>query len=567
MLHLSLSLSAFIAVMPLANAAPEAVPAENIPPEYAALVPEDAAVVLWVADPQALLDEYKADAESMHAPGEIPNSMNQVFDYVFKSNVTIPISEPVIIWVDHLPKPGARGKDVRATGAFKAAGANAQNVTALPGQKVFFSGDMMIMRKAELGPWSKPEKPNTRLTSALPTADVVAAFDGKQMSAELEIAMRQFGALGMVMAQGLMKEREQAAKPEDRALVKRTQQQGFTAMQRLINGTMDGMKRVDVMTLAVNLKKGDLQLDLDMHYPTRIQKDYGVEMSLIEAVPGGMPVYLALDQAAIRWVSEMKHDFMEILLVMDAAQIKLYEKMGKQAAKLTSLLNNGIAGGIGIGDRYEWMVMNVSDLNTFMRGADELMKEVNDLSIGVKTKQTSKHSWAIDVDGAKIAKIFGGTPLVQEQHARSWGGRFDFSFETKGDRIISKRHPAGKPNFATSSDTSVRDMLEPKDGGALIAGVSMNLAPLMHAAGVAYMEEAMHQNLQRDEKGNFPQIPAATEAIPFSMILTNPTQKSLSLQINIAAMKAVRYGMMLTMAGKFAMEEAESKAKQRDRKN
>lgn len=545
MLHLSLSLTAFVAVAPLVNAAPDAAVSGHVPAEYSAVVPHEAVVVAWVANPQKVI----TDAKSMGAPTQnAPKTLNEMFPDAFKTNIKIPMSDPIILWADQLPKLGGDREDFAPSFAFKADGANAQNLTAIGQNQVFFSGNMVVVRGSSTGTWTKPTKPNTRITSALPSAEVALAFDGKRMSAELEMGMRQLSAFGMFMVQARMKEREQGADPADRPIIAKTQQQGLKGMKRLVDGVLDVMKTVDILTIAVDLKQGNVDLDIDLHYPTPIQANHGVEMSLVDSVPGGMPIYLAMDVPAVRWFTAMEHDLMEVFFAFDAKQIKLYETMGQQTAKLASMVTDGLALGMGVEDRYEWLVTDVTDVNAFVGSTNTLMSEMNELSIGVTTSPAGKDAWAIAVDGPKVAKLLGGSKFSQEQHAARMGGNFVMSYSTSGNRITSKRHPAGKPNFPTSKDTSIRDMLEPTDGGALIAGLTMDLGPVVYALGTAFMEEAHQDGGRAGNEGGGSKMPHASGPIPFSLLLTNPNEKSISIHIDVAAMKAFAYFMKIELA-------------------
>lgn len=541
MLHLSLSLTAFFAVAPLVNAAPDAAISDDVPAEYAAVVPQEAIAVAWVTNPHKIVSE----ALSMGAPGQgAPTTLNGMFNDAFKSTATIPLTDSIIFWVDQLPKLGGSKEDFTPSFAFKADGANAKNTTAVGQNQVFFSGDMVIVRGSSNGTWTKPAEHNTRMMSALPAAEVALAFDGKHMDAELEMAMRQLSALGMFMAQARMKQREQAADPADRAIIAKTQRQGLDGMQRLVASALGVMKTVDVLTLGVNLTNGNLDIDIDLHYPERIQANHGVDKSLVESVPGGMPIYLAMDGPATRWFAAMEHDVMEVFLALDAKQIKVYEKMGQQGASLASMVTGGLAVGFGVKDRYEWGVADVDNATSFMTRANMLMKEMNNLNIGVTTSSVGNDTWAIDVDGAKLAKLLGGSKTTQAEQAARFGGNFVLSHTASGNRITSKRHPAGKPNFPTSKNTTIRDMLEPHQG-ALIAGLSMDLGEVAHGIATEVASE-MHHN--HGHGGAAPRIPNPKGLVPFSLVLTNPDEKTIQLHIDVAAMKAFAYFMELEFA-------------------
>lgn len=552
MLHLSLALTAFVAVAPLANAASDATISADIPANYAAVVPQEAVAVAWVPNPQKVTQ----DLLSMGVPREgAPKTLNEMFDDTFKTSINLPLNTPLLFWADQLPKPDGKNEDFAPSFTFKAAGANAKNTTATGGNQVFFSGDMVIVRGSGSGSWKKPASTKTQLLSALPKTEVALAFDGKKMNTELEMAMRQLGSFGMLMVQARMKQRENEASPADKAVIAKTQQQSLSGMKRLLDSALDVMKDVDVLTMGMSIKDEQLDLDIDLHYPTNVQGKHGMNLALVDAVPGGMTGYLAMDAPATRFFGAMEHDVMEILLGLNAEQIKMFNLMGKQAAKITSMVTGGVVVGFGIKDRYEWTTAEVSSPETVLSGIDKILAEMNQLKIGVTAKSTNNETWNIDVDGEKIAQMLGGTQFTQKEHAARMGGNFVLSYSTSGNTITSKRHPVGKPISPNSNDTTIRNMLKPSKG-ALIFGMSIDLGELFYEGAqevIADMKQ-VHHHEEHEGPGHSEHhtmtIPKPKGTIPFRILLTNPDEKTIELDIDIAVMKAVAYGMELVFAAR-----------------
>ncbi|MCH2160563.1 MAG: hypothetical protein MK085_01680 [Phycisphaerales bacterium] len=457
--------------------------AVDMPADYAALISEDAIAVAWVGDLESFIKTAKQGNPAVQAL-PLPTSMNEMFESLMHSDRAIPMSTPILAWLEFGKNPaGAGAGDPKAFVAMKISGANENNTAAMSGTTLFFEGDMVIAAQGDSAEWSKPAKPSTRLTSLLPEKPVAIAADIAMIWKEQGSQIQMMGGFGAMAAQMALMEQMQGAKPEHQKSMRKAQQNIGQIMRSAMNGLFGQFREMTFMTMSFDVDNANAEIEMDFMFQNDLGLDQGVASEMISDLPGGMTMYAAMNDKLARALFGMDMGLMDAMMVgLDKTQ------QGELDAVMqhTDDLMNSITGGMTMAMHMDksgmskWSELAVQNSSEFISNYGLIAGQFSKVDMGIDMKNTGKGRWSIDIDGEKLGKTMDNAIMGQEL-STEWGASMDLTMTNKGGNVVvAKVLP---PNGAfPSSDSKEQDHLNPPAGRALVGGLVMDLPQLFYMA-------------------------------------------------------------------------------------
>ena len=454
---------------------------ENIPADYAEMISDDAIAIAWAPDIKSLFATANQEIKWLGVV-PFPTTMNDLFDGMMTSDLTIPTDTPVIAWAEFAKGPtGAGPMDVIPFVALKIPGANEKNINAASGTKIFFDGDMVIAAQGDVSNWSKPAKPSTRLVSCLPNKPIAVAVDiakvWKQQGSQLKM-LSNFAVMGLQMS---FADSMDTAKSEDRVSIRKTQQLISNFTGSIMNGLMAQMASMDFMTMSLEVARDDFQIQMDFIFNDDLGLDDGVPSKLITDLPGDMTLYGAMSASVARSIFDLELELMDSM--MTGLNKNQQSEMDAVAGQTKDLVNS-LTGGVAVAVRLDkglainkWTELGVKDADAFISSYSTLAQKLSKINMGIEMESTGKDKWSMDINGKTLSKSMSNY-FMGNQIPNNFDLDIDLSMVSKGRDVVVAKALTPNASF-TDGEGSQQDWLQPPVGRALIGGLVLNFQELL----------------------------------------------------------------------------------------
>lgn len=456
--------------------------AEGMPAKFSSLISNDAMAVLWAGNPGGFIEEIEKFVPPVLP---IPSSMNDLFSDMMHSDLKIPMTDSVMVWVE-AGKQFGRGQvgDPQVFLAVDLPGANENNTHAMSGATVHFSGDMVILAQGDSVEWSKPENGDNRLISRLPNQPIGVAVDVKRIWKDHGSQLQMLGGFGAMAAQMAMMEQTQGGSREDQARMRKVQQKVGETSRTAMSGMFDAIKNMDYMTMSLGMDDSLLDMTMDFVCNDECSMSQGVNQKLIDELPAGMGMYAAMNGQFMQSMTKMDMGLMNTLMNgLSKEEHKSVATTSQAFADLFTSITGGVTTAMSFGKdgMTKWAEVEVGNSKDFIKGYEVAAQDFDQLDLGINMSSTGTGKWKMTVDGEKFGKTMGD-PEAGEMLTREFGGELMLTMSPETNSIVTAKVLPPNGSFPTGKDTGVRSMLNPPKGRNLIAATSMDLRSMLAAA-------------------------------------------------------------------------------------
>ncbi|MAJ46318.1 MAG: hypothetical protein CBC35_03265 [Planctomycetes bacterium TMED75] len=516
--------------------------ASPVPADFQALVDKDAKFVFFIKDTAELIIDLK---QMNIAPPDQKTTLQEALPLHFTSTKPIQADQFFMGWSQEDP---ALFEMPLMHFATRIPTDQVGKLKPKTGYEIEYQGDIAIFSSKPNQSWTSPNATGNPIFGVLPDMAIGGGMDGKGLGTRIASLSglatgMAAGALPGAAGEGLRKAASGAKKYSDPIVYKAIQGVMKDAVKKAaeLAKPLAGAK---FLTMGMDTADGSITFNAYIHLLKPMQRTESFDQHLIDELPPGLPIYMALSTSAAQWMTGIEFDIIEGFLLTKAEQVPKFNEMKKQFNTAGNLIRGGLTMGMGINGGYQWSNVEVSDAAAFMSANQAIMTQLGTLGIGINTKQVGTNSWRMDVDGKKIAGLIGGSPEAQTEIEDQYGGSFGVTGVASGNVVMGKQFPFDRPTFPdTKRDDPLPAMLNQSASGQLICAMTADLASLM------YME--MQKSMKRDKRTRGTvdakafAAAAPSELIALRIALTSPDPSRLVLSVHVPAQKAQAYHRQL----------------------
>ena len=506
-----------------------------VPSDYRALVGSEAKFVIFVDQPAELTKV--CNGFGLPKGDGIPTTMSKFFDGIITSKNDNPIDQPILVWCNDMPSLFMQSS---IHIAMRVPSDVVGKVTVSKKDAVDFVGDIMVLTKAvDKDGWKKPKNPGSPVLDSLPVADIAIAVDGHKIGQQIEqLTLLPMGML-MEHAQSRLKSSAKSSKKYADPIVANVVSGAMKDLTTLMKQLEAPLKSTQMLTMAVDVSEKTISLDMDLKVKKSIDVGGGFDDYLIEQLPPGMPMYVAISPEALRWMSQAEFDIAEGLMITNADQVKGFEAVGKSMMSMAAQ-QQGATLTMTLDTKYQWMNTSTKDGDTYIKAFNQMMSEVSTLGIGITTSKRSDQSWKMVVDGKKLATLIGGSEFEQESHSKKYGGTYGVSYVESANLVMTKQYPLDKPEFPKGTGTiKLSQYLNGSNDGHLIASMAMDLGRIIEHT-MRQENKAMGKSKKEGQNPDQATPPKAPE-LPMNLVLSSSDSKQINLSFTMPSTKTFNY--------------------------
>lgn len=482
----------------------------DIPKEYSELIPTDAYAVGWVGDVKGIISVFN---EVMPPEGHIPSKPKELLSSIISFDPNVQVGNSVIGWSVAGPSEGGgRPGDPMIFLAVSAPGANAKNTHAGSDTTLHFSNDMVIASQGMNTKWEQPTGAPNRLIKDINSDPISIAVDVKEIWKDQGQQIQMLGGFGAMAAQMSLMQQAQNGDPDEQARARAAQKKIGEVMRDSLSGVFELLKSMDTMTLSMGLKKdGMMSVTSHFNFMEDVNAGSGVTTKVIDATPGGMPIYYSMNAKMQQWLINLDLNLEDALMIgLDKKQQAELDAILPMITDLSDTITGGMMMGIDIHPRglQEVGVFQVQDSREFINGLGLVMAQLDKVDMGWNSTKNSNGNWAIKMDGKKLAKSFANPEMQMVDELPLFNNGINIQLTGKDDLVhivVDMGPPAVKE---TGHDYFVRDMLKPADSENLIVGFAIDIRELvlkaMTVAPVSPQDAAKVNQLFAREKAPVP---------------------------------------------------------------
>lgn len=499
--------------------------AVDVPADYAALVPADAQVVIYIEDYGALQSAWRDMLPESLTKAEVGAAMpDLVTGFNLKTSVKLPADQPVIAWFDSLGDLMPTGGDGVAHIAFRMPGGTAENTSvekkaATKGEQLAMHEGMAIVYGSissdkKVPAYSVPTKAGNPLLKELPEGLVSLAIQGDDIG-KLAQGIAPMASMAPMMLQQPLAERTKGMSKEDRAAVTKAQQGLMRDIAGLVSGATSSLQDITLATGAISLDGDVMNADLVFSIGGTVGRDHGVDPRLLSQMPSGRPLYLALDAPTVKWVAGFEMDLFEALFATDAASVRRFDAMVGSAKAAADLITGG----------YVVSTSNLTDAHTLVgtdrpkemiEASGKLFDQMDGGDMAFTYTNTGKNSWDVKMDPTKLMNALGDAVPVRKDLQMPSGWTLTM---TPGDRmVVAEQQPIGEAEPKKAAKTDTLDMLDRFKDSRIIVGLAIDVWPLITQAVEAAGAPA-------------PKLPAelANDSTAVGLVIHSPDEKTVAI--------------------------------------
>lgn len=508
-----------------------------VPAEFQRLISKEAKFVFFLKNPARVMNEVKSMGMVEDMP---PTTLSKGMELPFTSEKPIQADQFFIGWSNEFPQLFEEPVMHLATRI------PADQVNKLKPKKDFsieYVGDIAIFTTSPNQTWKKPEETGNPMLTALPDMDIAAALDGDKMGEMMSSNVQEFLYTLPMMFESRMKEYAKGAAKYADPVVSKAIQGASKDFQDLIGEVLPTVRTADTLTAGINFQADTLDLDVVMHLKEDMPPGDAFDDHLVDQLPPGLPVYLALNGQAARWISLIEFDVLEGFLMNKTDQVAKFDALKTQWGKMVDQIKGGITVGMSLNTAYQWSNIQVDDGAAFMAACNAVMGDLGKLGAGIKTKPTGTNSWQMNIDGKEIARLMGGSQAAQQAIAKQYGGEYGTSAVSSGNLVMAKQYPLDAPQFPMAAqDQSLFKRLKGSDSERMIAGVAADLGLLI--------QRNFLERMKRD-KTNPKSIETLQQTNPKGLIalhinLSRVDDRQIGLAVDFPLARAIEYSKTLS---------------------
>lgn len=483
-------LAPFIAVLlSVGSLASTARATVEVPADYAALVPADAQVVIYVEDYGALQKAWRDMLPKSLTKAEVGATMpDLVTGFNLKTSAKLPANQPVIVWFDSLGDLMPTGNGGVVHIAFRMPGGTTENTSVE--EKASAEGEQLAMHEGmailygsissdeKVPAYTVPTKTGNPLLKELPEGLISLAIQGDDIGKVVQ-GIAPMASMAPMMLQQPLIERTKGMSKEDRAAVTKAQQGLMRDIAGLVSGATSALQDITLATGAISLDDDVMKADLVFSIGGTVGRDHGVDPRLISQMPSGRPLYLALDAPTVKWVTGFEMDLFEALFATDAASVRRFDAMVGDAKAAADLITGG----------YIVSTSNLADAHTLVgtdrpkemiEASGKLFDQIDGTDMAFTYTNTGKNSWDVKMDPAKLMNALGDAVPVRKDLKMPSGWTLTM---TPGDRmVIAEQRPIDEAGPKNAAKTDALGMLDRFKDSRIIVGLAIDVWPLITQA-------------------------------------------------------------------------------------
>ena len=512
-----------------------------VPAEFQSLISKDAKFVFFMKNPARVMNEAKSLGIVKELP---PTTLSKGMELPFTSEKPIQADQFFIGWSNEFPQLFEEPVMHLATRI------PADQVNKLKPKKDFsieYVGDIAIFTTSPNQTWKKPEETSNPMLTALPDMDIAAALDGDKMGEMMSSNVQEFLYTLPMMFESRMKEYAKGAAKYADPVVSKAIQGATKDFQDLIGEVLPTVRTADTLTAGINFRADTLDLDVVMHLKEDMPPSDAFDDHLVDQLPPGLPVYLALNGQAARWISLIEFDVLEGFLMNKADQVAKFDALKTQWGKMVKQIKGGITVGMSLNTAYQWSNIQVDDGAAFMAACNAVMGDLGTLGVGIKTKPSGTNSWQMEIDGKEIASLMGGPQAEQQAIAEQYGGSYGTSAVRSGNLVMAKQYPIDAAKFPMDAqDQSLFKRLKTSDSERMIVGIAADL-------GLMIQQDFLKQ--MKREKANPKAMKTLQATLPKGLIalhinLNRVDDRQIGLAVDFPLAQAIEYSKTLSNVSK-----------------
>ena len=454
-----------------------------VPDEYRKLISKDARFIFFMKNPSQVIAEIKSLAIVKDIP---PPTLSEGMELPFTTNKPITADQFFIVWADELPQFFNQPSLNVAT---RIPADQVGKLKPNPGHSIEYQGQIAIFTLKKGETWKMPKEGNNPMLTALPDADIGAAIDGRENGEAMSANLKELLYTTPLMFDERMKESIPDSEKYGDTAVSNAIKSVTKDFQNLVGELLPTVRSTKLLTAGINLGKDSVKVDAALHFSEDLPGRDPFDGQLIDQLPPGLPLYMALNGPAARWLSQIEFDLLEGFLISDAEQVAKFEALKTQWNKMIGLIDGGITVGMSLNTAYQWSNVQTTDGVAFMAACNAVMKDLGELNVGITTKSNGTDRWTMDIDGLKIGKLLGATKEAQLGLANVFGGNYGTSAVRSGNLVMAKQYPVRAPEFPMfDQDRTLFTRLKGPDTDNLIVGVAADLGLLIRRDTVKTLE-------------------------------------------------------------------------------
>jgi hypothetical protein len=423
----------------------DAGPTVEVPADLAALTGQDTIAVIYLPD-ASQVDKVNARVkEAMGPVGQampIDNSVAQFLKQSIRTDLEIPMNQPMLWWID---MPATEGDEppmgmaefvfrqaVRIPGAeaamakAKADAANAADPKAKPALPIrararrssvsVLPGDVVVI-SSDMEPFRVSDKPSpSTLLKGLPVAAACGRVDLSRIMAEQGDQLRMLGGLASMGVLGGMDDGGAEDKLTDAEKRQRVMKRQLAdAVGKQVDDAIDALLQLKRATFAASIQGDDFVVWADWSREAAFPKGLSANavQALAGALPSGMTAYFGASTSAIGvlYGDRVKIDDALATLGATPEQAKAYEQAMVHARQALDLIEDGAVGGfVGLESQPVGVVaFKVKDAAAFRKAVRTSLDEVvrSGLAQVKVTEDGGQLSAVITPDAVRVQDIMG----------------------------------------------------------------------------------------------------------------------------------------------------------------
>ena len=458
----------------------------QVPADLAAVVPNSAAVVVYMPDFGVMRTFDEMFKGNMPVPQNMPAPMTGLVETTLKP----PAKQTYLGWLasfDDLMNADSP-EEAPFHVAFLLPGATADSVKPLDGHEIVsIDGDVVVVGvNSSTKPGGKPgEKPATGdnpLLAHLGVEDIAFAVDGKQIAAQVQQVAPMVSMVPFMMQQALS-EQMQGLSDADKAAATKAQQSSMKDVSTVLNGLVAGLQDIDVMSGGVRIAKELLGIELDFELGSEVPGEHGVSPAVLKALPDDMIMYYAMDAATIAWLAQLEFDFLGAYFAKNADQIKRFDAVTSAVKKIVGNVDGGYAGATDTAFQEVKTVVGVADAKAFVSDLDAMCESLTGLEMGLAYEKKSTSDWRLTLDPQQMMKGFGMGDAGAIPDEQRLAGTYDISVETDGDLVMLDQRKEGSKGASFKGGAALRSALSEQGDTRIIVGMAFDLLQILQQQG------------------------------------------------------------------------------------
>ena len=530
------ALLAFTAIICTPALAVQKTESSPVPDAFRKLISQDARFVFFIKNPSRLIAEIKSLEIMDVVP---PPTLSEGMELPFTTGKPIIADQFFIAWADELPQFFNSPSLHVAT---RIPAGQVGKLKPNPGYSIEYQGQIAIFTLKKGETWKMPAKADNPILAALPDADIGAALNGKEMGEAMSANLQGLLETAPLMFGVRMKESIRGSEKYGDTAVSKAIKSVTKDFQNLVGELIPTVRSTKLLTAGINLGTDSVKVDAAMHFTENLPDSEPFDAHLIDQLPPGLPIYMALNGSAARWVSQIEFDVLEGFLISKEEQVAKFEALKTQWNTMVGLIDSGITVGMSLDTAYQWSNVQTKDGAAFLSSCNAVMKDLGELNVGITTKPNGTDCWHMDIDGLKIGKLMGATKQAQLGFADQFGGNYGTSAIRSGNLVMAKQYPVDEPKFPIfDQDRTLFTRLKGSNTNNLIVGVAADLGRIIRRDTTKALEM----------QGKTASAKAAKEMVPNELIalhieLSRASPRQIELAVDVPLKRAMSYFSKLT---------------------